>query len=127
MNGWKALLVDDEEEFVSALAERLRMRGLEVQVAADGESALSAIEGDPPQVVVLDVWMPKMDGLEILRRIKRDRPHIPVILLTGKGSTRDGIDGMRLGAFDYLMKPVHVDELIRIIEEAVEGDAKVIE
>jgi len=121
MNGWKALLVDDEKEFVSALAERLRMRGLQVQVAEDGESALSAIEADPPQVVVLDVLMPKMDGLEILRRIKRDRPHIPVILLTGKASTRDGIEGMRLGAFDYLMKPVHVDELMRIMEEAVQG------
>lgn len=119
MSEWKVLLVDDEEEFVTTLAERLQLRGIQVQTATDGESALRLVEDDPPQVVALDVLMPGIGGFEVLQRIKSQNPEIPVILLTGRGSTKDGIEGMRLGAFDYLMKPLDIDELINKMKEAV--------
>ncbi len=121
MDDWKVLLVDDEEEFVTTLAERLRLRGFHVQSATDGEGALRQIEADPPRVVVLDLLMPGLGGLEVLRIIKARNPSMPVILLTGRGSTREGIEGMRLGAFDYLLKPLRLDELIIKIREATEG------
>jgi len=119
MQDWNVLLVDDEEEFVTTLAERLRLRGIAVRMSTDGEEALRMMEIDPPQVVVLDVLMPGLGGLEVLKRIKADFPRIKVILLTGQGSTWDGIQGMRMGVFDYLMKPLNIDELIEKIREAV--------
>jgi two-component system OmpR family response regulator len=121
MDKWKVLLVDDEEEFLTTLAERLELRGIQVKTATSGEEALRLIEADPPQVVVLDVLMPGLGGLEVLRLIKVGNPQLPVILLTGRGSTREGIEGMRLGAFDYLMKPLKLDELIVKMQEAVKG------
>ena len=117
----KALLVDDEEEFVTTLAERLQMRGIEAQAVTDGEEALSLIEKAPPQVVILDVMMPGLGGLEVLEQIRRRNPAVKVILLTGRGSTKEGIEGMHLGAFDYMMKPVQIEELIAKMKEAV-GD-----
>jgi DNA-binding response OmpR family regulator len=119
MEDLKVLLVDDEVEFVSTLAERLRLRGIQTRIANDGEEAFRQISADPPQVVVLDVMMPGMGGLKVLERIKADYPAIPVILLTGIGTTQDGMTGMRLGAFDYLMKPLQIEDLIERIEEAV--------
>lgn len=116
---WKVLLVDDEEDFAAALAERLRLRGITVDTAYDGETALQKVASYDPQVVVLDVMMPGIGGLAVLQRIKAQRPATEVILLTGKGSTRDGIEGMRLGAYDYLIKPVQIDELIVKMKEAV--------
>ena len=114
----KILLVDDEQEFVTTLAERLELRGMHVEIATDGEMALSIIETDPPQVVALDVMMPGLSGMEVLERIKAIDPKIQVILLTGHGATKDGIKGMQLGAFDYLIKPVDIDELIEKLNEA---------
>ena len=111
------LLVDDEADFVQTLAERLELRGLDVRVACDGESAIDQIEKDLPDVVVLDVMMPGLGGLEVLKQIKTQYTGIPVILLTGRGSTADGIEGMRLGASDYLMKPIDIDELIKKIDQ----------
>ena len=121
MNGFKVLIVDDEEEFVTTLAERLQLRGIQTLTATDGESALSLIETTHPQVVVLDVMMPGMGGLEVLKQIKSQNAQIPVILLTGYGSTKQGIEGMNLGAFDYLMKPINIDELIDKMQEAVKS------
>jgi DNA-binding response OmpR family regulator len=109
----KALIVDDEEEFLETLAERFRLRGLETRTASDGENALNLITEDPPDYVILDVMMPGMSGLEVLQAIKETNPQIEVILLTGRGSTQDGIKGMQLGAADYLMKPIDIDELIQ--------------
>ena len=117
----KVLLVDDEQEFVTTLAERLELRGMHVEIATDGEMALSIIETDPPQVVVLDVMMPGLGGMEVLQRIKTMDPNIQVILLTGHGATKDGIKGMQLGAFDYLIKPVDIDELIEKLNEAAKN------
>jgi DNA-binding response OmpR family regulator len=117
----KILLVDDEKEFVTTLAERLELRNMHVEIATDGEMALSMIEADPPQVVVLDVMMPGLSGMEVLVRIKAIDPKIQVILLTGHGATKDGIKGMQLGAFDYLIKPVDIDELIEKLKEAAKN------
>lgn len=120
MQDWKVLLVDDEEDFVSTLAERLRMRGIQARTAGNGEEALRSIAADPPHAVILDVMMPGMSGLDVLRKIKADFPGIEVILLTGIGSTREGVEGMRLGALDYLMKPLQIEELIEKLRDAVD-------
>jgi DNA-binding NtrC family response regulator len=121
---WKILLVDDEHEFITTLAERLELRGINARVVFDGESALEAVAADEPHVMVLDVLMPGIKGLEVLERIKRTNPKVQVLLLTGHGSTRDGIEGMRLGAFDYMMKPLNIDTLIEKMESAIDYAAK---
>lgn len=121
MQDWKVLLVDDEREFVTTLAERLSLRGIPAKTAFDGEEALRMIESDPPNVVVLDLMMPGIGGVEVLNRIKALFPKIQVILLTGHGSTRDGIEGMHMGAFDYLMKPLSIEELIEKLKKAIDA------
>jgi len=118
MDEWTALLVDDEEEFVTTLAERLELRGISVITAGDGTEALAKAESCNPDVVVLDVMMPGIGGLEVLRQMRTRYPDVKVILLTGRGSTREGIEGMRLGAFDYLMKPIPIDELLESMQNA---------
>jgi DNA-binding response OmpR family regulator len=97
------------------------LRNMKVSIAMDGESALGFVENDPPQVVVLDVMMPGLGGLEVLEKIKSLDSKIQVILLTGHGATKDGIRGMQLGAFDYLIKPIDIDELIKKLNEAVKS------
>ncbi len=119
MNDARVLLVDDEEEFVSALAERLDIRGIDTRVATDGEQALELVAAQSFDVIVLDVIMPGISGLEVLQRIKEQKIPSAVILLTGHGSTREGLEGMRMGAFDYLMKPLDIDELITKMKEAI--------
>jgi len=119
MSELRILLVDDEEEFVTTLAERLEIRGFAPQTATDGEQALEMIKNNDYDVIVLDLMMPGLNGLDVLQRIKRRTPDLPVILLTGHGSTREGMEGMRHGAFDYLMKPLDIDELITKLHEAV--------
>ncbi len=124
MDALKVLLVDDEEEFVSALAERLQLRGFEALSATDGQEALRIIEGQQPRVVVLDVLMPGLGGLEVLQLIKRADPRVQVILLTGRGAANGGAETMPPGAFACLMKPVRIEELIQKIREAAEGPGK---
>ena len=119
MQDWKVLLVDDEREFVSTLAERLSMRRMQVQVANDGEQALKQVETDPPQVVVLDLMMPGLSGLEVLDRIKGKYPEIEIILLTGMGGSVEAARGIRQGAFDCLVKPLNIEKLIERIGDAV--------
>ena len=121
MKNLKILLVDDEEEFVTTLAERLELRGLQARAALNGEAALKMIEADTPQIVILDVMMPGIGGFEVLRRIKAQHPQLPVILLTGRGSEKEGVKGMQLGAFDYLMKQINIEELIKKMQEAIES------
>ena len=115
------LLVDDEAEFVQTLAERLELRGFEIRTAGGGEEAMIGMAERQPDLVVLDVMMPGLGGLEVLKQLRTDHPGVPVILLTGRGSTADGIEGMRLGASDYLMKPIDIDELIQKINECIAG------
>jgi DNA-binding response OmpR family regulator len=121
MKNLKVLLVDDEEEFVTTLAERLELREIRAQAVMDGESALRMVESSPPQIVILDVMMPGLGGLEVLKRIKAQNSQIHVILLTGRGSTKEGIEGMQLGAFDYLMKPINIEELIKKMQDAMKS------
>ena len=118
MAGYRVLLVDDEEEFVSALSERLTLRGIEVDSALNGEEALARLVAKDFEVVILDVMMPGLGGLEVLRQIKATHPNTQVILLTGHGSTREGIEGMRLGAFDYLIKPVDLEDMLEKMKAA---------
>jgi len=121
MAEYRVLLVDDEEEFVSALSERLMLRGIEVESALNGEEALARLVEKKFEVVILDVMMPGLGGLEVLRQIKSTYPDTQVILLTGHGSTREGIEGMRLGAFDYLIKPVDIEEMLEKMKEAAKS------
>lgn len=119
----KILLVDDEEDFATTLAERLRMRGMDTVTAFDGEEALKMIPQEKPDVIVLDIMMPGMSGLQVLGKIREIAHGTPVILLTGIGSTAEGIAGMKNGAVDYLMKPLQIEELIEKIRVAVGKNA----
>lgn len=116
----KILLVDDEREFVQTLSERLLMRDMGSAVAYDGESALEVAREDEPDVMILDLKMPGIDGIEVLRRVKSTQPEIEVIILTGHGSQADEKLCMQLGAFAYLQKPVDVEELSATIKRANE-------
>ncbi|OGQ98032.1 MAG: hypothetical protein A2521_16440 [Deltaproteobacteria bacterium RIFOXYD12_FULL_57_12] len=118
MEGIRVLLVDDDEDFRTVLAERLRMRQLETMAAGSGPEAIAAMQRQPFDVVVLDLRMPGMDGIEALRQIKEIQPRVEVVLLTGHASMESGIEGMRLGAFDYLVKPCEIEELISKIQDA---------
>jgi len=114
----KVLLVDDEEDFVKSLAERIKMRKLGSEVALNGEEALQIVSDQVPDVMVLDLKMPGIDGMEVLRRVKKAYPSVEVIILTGHGSDQDEKDARRLGAFDYLQKPVDIDHLVQYIKRA---------
>jgi two-component system response regulator CpxR len=116
----KVLLVDDEREFVETLSERLMMRDVGSAVAYDGESALHLIREDEPEVMILDLKMPGIDGIEVLRRVKATRPEIEVIILTGHGTETDRQTCMALGAFAYLQKPVDIDLLGETLKKANE-------
>jgi DNA-binding NtrC family response regulator len=118
MKEFKVLMVDDEEDFVKTLSERMQMRDLDSDVALDGEQALQRVEDDIPDVMVLDLKMPGIDGLEVLRRVKKAYPQIPVIILTGHGSEKDEAEARRLGAFDYLQKPVDIEKLVQVLRKA---------
>jgi DNA-binding response OmpR family regulator len=114
----KILLVDDEQEFVETLSERIRMREHDSDVALDGEQALKKMDDDLPDVVVLDLKMPGMDGMEVLRRIRKAYPKVQVIMLAGHGSEKDEEEARKLGAFEYLQKPVEIDTLMKKVKKA---------
>jgi DNA-binding NtrC family response regulator len=114
----RVLLVDDEQDFVETMQKRLAVRRLEVRVANSGPAALEELAREPVDVVVLDVKMPGMDGIEAIRVIKEKHPLVEVILLTGHANLEASLEGMARGAFDYLLKPVGIDELVYKIEDA---------
>ncbi len=116
----KVLLVDDEREFAETLSERLMMRDMGSAVVYDGESALNLVREDEPEVMVLDLKMPGIDGIEVLRRVKAEHPNIEVVILTGHGSEKDREVCMELGAFAYLHKPVDIDHLSETLKAANE-------
>ena len=118
MSPLRVLIVDDEVELVTALKERLTLRGFQAEGVTTGAAALRFLENNPCDVVLLDVKMPGLGGLEVIEQIKTHWITLEVILLTGHGSARDDEDGMALGAFDYLMKPVKIDELVKTLEAA---------
>ena len=108
----KVLLVDDEKEFVESLSERLELRNLDADIAYDGEQALQAIQEGEPDVMVLDLRMPGIDGLEVLRRAKEAHPNVRIIVLTGHGTDKDEEEARKLGASVYLKKPIDIDNLV---------------
>lgn len=114
----KVLLVDDEEEFVKTLSERIQMRNLGSDVAYNGEQALKVVKDEVPDVMILDLKMPGIDGMEVLRRVKKAYPQVQVIMLTGHGSEKDEKEARKLGAFDYLQKPADIDTIVGTIRKA---------
>jgi two-component system OmpR family response regulator len=120
MDNFRILIVDDEDDFREAIIKRLRARKVDIEGANSGSKALEILSGKDFDVVVLDVKMPGMDGIETLREIKLKKPLVEVIMLTGHASVESGIQGMQLGAFDYVMKPVALDDLMDKVRQAYE-------
>lgn len=114
----KMLLVDDESDFRNTLLKRMQRRNVDVRGVDSGEAALEWLAREAVDVVILDVRMPGMDGIDTLRAIKKHHPLTEVIMLTGHASMEVAIQGMELGAFDYLMKPMDMDELLYKAEDA---------
>lgn len=116
----KILLVDDEERFRTTLAKMLRAQGLEVTALGSGREALAELQHTPYDVMVLDVRMPDMDGIATLTEIKKIAPQVEVIILSGHASMDAAVETMRLGGYDYLLKPCPVEDLLAKIESAYE-------
>ncbi len=114
----KVLLVDDEEDFIDTLAQRLKMRELNVTAVYDGERALAKVKSEEPDVMVLDLKMPGLQGMDVLKEIRKAHPNIKVIILTGHGTRRDEEESRRLGGFDFLRKPADIETLMGRIQEA---------
>ncbi|SMP66035.1 response regulator [Desulfonatronum lacustre] len=113
------LLIDDERTFLETIITRLRLRGIAAEGVDSGEKALEAMRGKAFDAVVLDVSMPGMDGVATLRELKRINSEVPVIMLTGHATLETADQGMDLGAFDYMMKPCPIDELLDKVSEAI--------
>lgn len=120
----RVLIVDDEEKFSLALAERLRLRDYDVTTSQSGVDAVSQVKKYNYDVVVLDVLMPGMDGIEALREIKKIKPLTEVIMLTGHATVETAIEGMKLGAMDFLMKPCQTEDLVTKIQNAHDRKAE---
>jgi DNA-binding NtrC family response regulator len=118
MQEFKVLMVDDEEDFVTTLAERMKMRNLSPDLALSGEQALQRVQEDVPDVMVLDLKMPGIDGMEVLRRVRQAYPQVQVVVLTGHGSEKDEAEAKRLGAYAYLQKPVDMERLVKTLRQA---------
>ena len=114
----KVLLVDDEKEFVESLSERLELRNLKAEIAYSGEQAIETLAREKPDVMVLDLRMPGINGIEVLRKVKKKHPDMAIVILTGHGSEADEKEAMRLGASAYLSKPVEVDHLVGTLHKA---------
>jgi len=120
----RILLVDDEREYITTLSERLQIRDIDTDMAYDGYQALSFVKSTSPDVMVLDLRMPGMDGFEVLQRIRRDHPNVKVIIITGHGSARDEKMAREYGAYDYMSKPIDIAALAMKIKEASDTAAK---
>jgi DNA-binding response OmpR family regulator len=116
----RVLMVDDEKEFLDALVKLLRRRNMNVTGAASGKEALDRLKTEPVDVVILDFMMPGMSGIETLKEMKRGWPDVEGIMLTAVGSVESGLEGMRSGAFDYILKPAEIDDLIAKVSQAYE-------
>jgi two-component system OmpR family response regulator len=120
VDSFSVLVVDDEQDFLQALVARLSLRKLNALGVDNGPAALQHLEKSPVDVVVLDLKMPGMDGLQVLDEIKRRHPKVEVVILTGHGSVESGMEGVSRGAFAYLIKPVKIEELLEKIIKAYE-------
>jgi DNA-binding NtrC family response regulator len=116
----RVLLVDDEVEFLEPMAARLRRRQIACATAQNSQEALETLGREGFDCAVVDVKMPGMDGLDLLRRMRRDYPGVAVVLLTGHASVELGVQGLELGAFEYLMKPVDLDELLDTVRRSAQ-------
>ena len=114
----RIVIADDEVEFASTLATRLELRGYATEIVNSGEEALDSISRQVPDLLLLDLKMPDLDGLEVLAKLRENHKELKVIILTGHGSISSGNKGMTLGAFDYIMKPVELSLLLEKITEA---------
>ena len=114
----RILLVDDEDEFTGVLSERLEHRGIRVETVDSGPKALERVKAKDYDVVILDMAMPVMDGIETLKRLKQADPDLQVIILTGRATVDRGVKSMKLGATDFLEKPADIDELVGKIQQA---------
>jgi DNA-binding NtrC family response regulator len=123
LDPFNVLFVDDEVEFLETLLKRMKKRDLEASGVKSGEQALEFLDQNRVDVVVLDVKMPGMDGIQALKEIKKLHPLIEVVMLTGHASVEVAIQGMELGAFDYLMKPVDIDDLLYKVQDAYKKKA----
>ena len=123
MNDKTVLVVDDDDAFRTVLAGELSHRGFEVTSAATGAEALERVAAAEPKVVLLDLRLPDANGIDVLKAIRSRAPAVEVIMLTGHASVESGIQGMQLGAFDYVMKPVPLDELLDKMRQAYERKA----
>ena len=123
MSWTKVLIVDDEVEFAAALSERLLLRDYDTKAVYNVDDAIAAIKQDPPEVLLLDLKMPGMSGIELYRTIKEFHPSIEVIFVTGQ-ACQDGDETIPRGAFDCVMKPVDIDELTKKIDKAKQGRIK---
>ncbi len=121
MKDFKVLLIDDEAELVYTLAERLVIRGIEAAAVTEGEAALEILKQKQFDVVLLDVKMPGISGIDLMKEIKKVQPAVKIILLTGRGSQEESTEGLREGAFDYLLKPVQINVLIDKMQKAVDA------
>ncbi len=122
MADFRVLFVDDEQELVAAVTERLELRGIDAVGTTSGEQALERVEREHFDVVVLDVRMPGLDGLEVVRQLQQTHPELKVVLMSGHGSREAREEGLRLGAFDYLQKPVDIRHLVSILRRAALGE-----
>lgn len=118
--GLRVLAVDDETDFIETLVKRFTYRQIPVTAASNGPDALSLLDREPFDVVILDMRMPGMDGLAVLQEIKKRHPLVEVIILTGHASVEAGMQGMSLGAYDYVLKPVDFGELLEKANKAYE-------
>ena len=114
----KILIIDDEEDFLESLSERLRLRGMEVNTTASPKEALDKIDQESYDAIVLDFQMPEMDGLEVFKTLKEKNPDLQVIFLTGHATVERGVEAMRLGALDFVEKPIDLESLARKIKQA---------
>ncbi|MCG8530696.1 MAG: response regulator [Desulfovibrionales bacterium] len=120
MRDVKLLVVDDEQEFAEALAERLSFHNMSPQVITSGSGAVAALKDGIPDVMILDMMMPDINGMEVLKRVKAFYPQVEVIVLTGYGSEESLEEAKSLGAFDYMTKPVDFEKLVASIHRSVE-------
>ncbi|MBW1989230.1 MAG: response regulator [Deltaproteobacteria bacterium] len=127
MANGKVLLVDDNQEFLEILSERIANKGLQVDTATTGPEAVKKAEEESYDAIILDLVMPGMDGIEVLKKMKADHPEHQVILMTGHGSVKKGVEAVKLGALDFLEKPADISELMEKISEAKAKKALIVE
>lgn len=118
MDKFSVLLIDDESEFLETLLKKLQKRNIKIAGAGSGEEAIKIIKETPPDIVILNVKLRGMDGIQTLREIKKTRPLVEVIMLTGHANLETAAEGIEAGAFDYLMKPTDTDELLYKLDDA---------